>query len=216
VIADNIGTSIRAMGKARMGTIGDYRGPIIEAITSAKSVDYVTMAGAGGKVLSLVESARNAQLGTGDDMGAIEEIAALRETVNSLNTGFAAMQETLARSNADKIVDGFLAQYPTMPAATRAKLNAMLTQQAPLTEARNQIDLVAFSTLIESTIKAELAYLQSIGAALGVGQIRGFGSAEPLTEGQPPNYEDEIAELYADPAAWGMSESAAKIAARGR
>lgn len=215
-IADNIGTSIRAMGKARMGTIGDYKGPIIEAITSAKSVDYVTMAGAGGKVLSLVESARNARQNTGDDMGATEEIAALRETVDTMRSGFTAMQEALARSNADKIVDGYLTAYPTMPQATRAKLVAMLTQQAPLTEARNAIDVVAFGTLIESTIKAELDYLQSVGAALGVGAIRGFGSADPLTESQPPNYEDQLVELFSDQASFGMSESAAKIAARGR
>jgi len=213
IIAPEIGTSIRAVGKARMGTIGDYKGPIIEAITGAKSVDYVTMAGAGGKVLSLVESARNAQTGE-TDMGATEEIAALRETVNNLNTGFAAMQEALARANADKLVEGYLSQYPTMPAATRAKLVASLTQQAPLTESRNAIDVPAFGKLIETAIESELAYLQSVGAALGVGQIRGFGSADALTEGKQPDYEAELVTLFSDPNTFGMSESAAKIAAK--
>lgn len=48
--------SILANGKARKGKIDGVEGNIIEAITSANSVDWVTKAGAGGQAISLAES----------------------------------------------------------------------------------------------------------------------------------------------------------------
>jgi hypothetical protein len=51
--------SIRAKGKARKGMIDGVEMPIIESIDKALSVDYVTLAGRGGKVIDMVESARN-------------------------------------------------------------------------------------------------------------------------------------------------------------
>lgn len=214
-IASNIGTSIRAMGKARMGAIGDYKGPIIEAITSAKSVDYVTMPGAGGKVLSLVESARQGA----SEMGATEEIAALRENINTLTAGLNTMRESMIRASAPAIVTGYLDQYPTLPAAIKAKLAATLPLQAPLTESRDAIDVTAVATLVEAAVKAELQYVQQIGADLGFGAITGFGSVNPITESDPAKAAqaatDELSTLFADPV-FGLSEAGAKIAAIGR
>ncbi len=69
------------------------------------------MAGAGGKVLSLVEAARNAQTQGANEMGIQEEIAALRETVTTLNAGLLAMREASARQGAITIVETALAQY---------------------------------------------------------------------------------------------------------
>jgi hypothetical protein len=48
--------SILAAGRARKGEVGGQRGHIVEAITSAESVDWVTRAGAGGRVLALAET----------------------------------------------------------------------------------------------------------------------------------------------------------------
>lgn len=53
-----VGLSICAGGLAEYGQVGDRKGLIVKEITEAESVDFVTKAGRGGKVLALLESAR--------------------------------------------------------------------------------------------------------------------------------------------------------------
>jgi len=45
--------SIRAMGKANPGEAEGRKGSVVESLTHARSVDFVTFAGAGGAVESL-------------------------------------------------------------------------------------------------------------------------------------------------------------------
>jgi len=55
-LAPHIGVSIRASGVAADGEADGENGLIIEEITDAASVDFVTMPGAGGKVIEMFES----------------------------------------------------------------------------------------------------------------------------------------------------------------
>lgn len=57
-IADDVGLSIRAWGPTEFGEREGRQGPIVESIVDRESVDYVTQAGAGGRVGQLIESAR--------------------------------------------------------------------------------------------------------------------------------------------------------------
>lgn len=57
-MAGDIGMSIRASGTVEPSQEESIRGPIVTALTEAASVDFVTAAGAGGKVVALLESAR--------------------------------------------------------------------------------------------------------------------------------------------------------------
>lgn len=57
-LAGDIGLSIRAHGTSEAGEAEGRQGPIITAITEGISVDFVTRAGAGGKIGELIESAR--------------------------------------------------------------------------------------------------------------------------------------------------------------
>ncbi len=58
-IAPHIGCSIRAMGEAEQGEAEGRKGPLIRSLDEGISVDFVTRAGAGGKVgARLLESAR--------------------------------------------------------------------------------------------------------------------------------------------------------------
>lgn len=50
-IAADVGVSIRAYGTAEESTIPGVRGPIITELTGAESVDFVTAAGAGGRIV---------------------------------------------------------------------------------------------------------------------------------------------------------------------
>lgn len=57
-LKDSIGVSIRGDGELVEGEAEGRRGKIVESLDHVQSVDWVTRAGRGGKVLSLVESAR--------------------------------------------------------------------------------------------------------------------------------------------------------------
>lgn len=62
-LADDIGLSIRASGTGEPGTKDGRSGLVITSIAASptNSVDYVTRAGAGGKLVALLESARPAK-----------------------------------------------------------------------------------------------------------------------------------------------------------
>lgn len=55
---EDVGMSIRAAGTAETGERDGRTGPIITSLTEGVSVDVVTRAGAGGKLVTLLESAR--------------------------------------------------------------------------------------------------------------------------------------------------------------
>jgi hypothetical protein len=57
---ENIGVSINADGEGVYGAREGRKGLIVESISVGKSVDFVTSAGAGGRIVSLLESAREA------------------------------------------------------------------------------------------------------------------------------------------------------------
>lgn len=57
-IAEDVGLSIRAWGPTEFGERDGRQGQIVESIIDRESVDYVTQAGAGGRVGQLIESAR--------------------------------------------------------------------------------------------------------------------------------------------------------------
>lgn len=57
---EDVGMSIRASAAVESGEADGRRGPIIQALMDGESVDVVTKAGAGGKLVSLLESARSA------------------------------------------------------------------------------------------------------------------------------------------------------------
>lgn len=58
-MAADIGMSIRASGTVEASTQDGIRGPIVTSLAEAASVDFVTAAGAGGKIVALLESARS-------------------------------------------------------------------------------------------------------------------------------------------------------------
>lgn len=55
---EDVGMSIRAAGTAETGERDGRTGPIITSLSEGVSVDVVTRAGAGGKIVALLESAR--------------------------------------------------------------------------------------------------------------------------------------------------------------
>lgn len=68
-MAPHIGVSIRANGRARSGEAEGREGPIITALTNARSVDFVTDPGAGGRIVQLFEAARRTNLREARNVG---------------------------------------------------------------------------------------------------------------------------------------------------
>jgi hypothetical protein len=69
-LAETIGLSVRGEGTARFGEVAGRQGMIIESLDRGTSVDFVTKAGAGGKLVSLLESARAIAIGEARNIGA--------------------------------------------------------------------------------------------------------------------------------------------------
>ncbi len=82
-LAPHIGVSIRASGRAMTGEAEGRQGSIINAITAARSVDFVTEPGAGGRVVEMFEAARPGESGRAEERknGRTEE-APLQEARN--------------------------------------------------------------------------------------------------------------------------------------
>jgi hypothetical protein len=106
-MAGDVGLSIRALGESRVGEAEGREGPIIEALVAdpLTSVDVVTVAGAGGKFLSLLESytrkddeasVLSESVSEGNEMLTKEELdSAVAELKESFTVAFGALQESV-------------------------------------------------------------------------------------------------------------------------
>jgi hypothetical protein len=83
-LAPHVGVSIRAGGTAHFGEAQGRKGQIIDSIDEARSVDIVVAAGRGGRILSILESARPHDLGEGLGDWTYEDLrGALRDAVRN-------------------------------------------------------------------------------------------------------------------------------------
>ena len=225
-LAEHIYVSIRAYGKAQKGLADGKEGPIITELTSARSVDFVTEAGAGGQILTLFESARHhpaVQKTTSESVeipnsleeARMDELQKPQETNATLQTKLseaevraARAQEALAIVEAKGKVQAQLAKLE-LPEATKNRLVESLSKAAPIKD--GALDQETFGKQITEAIKAEVDYLTQVA---GLGTIRGLGEAATGKETESQvNAEESLAKSFED---LGLNESRAKIAAQGR
>ena len=217
-IAKEIGTSIYASGTFAMGEAEGKKGRIVQSLAEnpSNTIDFVTRAGAGGKVLTLLESRRTPapvsdtititenQEDPMADEATNQELAALREAVKKLT-------ENAHLTKAKEVVEGALRPYARkLHARTIARLQESLVREAVITDAG--VDVAATEKLVEAAANGALAELAEI---LGEGRISGMGAsfAESQTPIKDEDIEADLAESFQD---LGLSESGAKIAAKGR
>lgn len=230
-LAPHIGVSIRASGNRKLGEAAGRKGFIVESIDSAKSIDFVTRPGAGGKVLEMFESARpnitESAQPTGEDNRMSEE---LRESVEKANADLKEAQERIAEQNAlisqmnkallireaREYVADELAESG-LPEATRKRLVRALSAEYPLTES-GELDTAAYGPIVADAIKeakAELdAYLQESGGRNA--RITGMGTSQSNGNTQEPVPEAIQKRMNEAYRRMGLSESEAANAARGR
>lgn len=170
-LAPHIGVSIRGMGKARQGEVAGRKGQVIEQIMAAKSVDFVTTPGAGGRVLQLFESYR----GGGEHMQ--EELQKLRGENEALQKEVAELRRELALGKARAII-GEAVSKAELPSTSKARLVKELVESpTAIVLKEGALDREALQAAVASAIKAEMEY---VAAILGEKPtVTGMGSGKP-------------------------------------
>jgi hypothetical protein len=234
-IGEDLDVSIRAHGAYRTGEVDGRKGRIIEQLIRADSVDFVTRAGAGGRVARLMEAHTNdgtnvMRLVEGRQDKPIEKVRRGKvkpEELTALQERLARLEETnQAHVNVRTELEEALkaerqARLLTearhyiqerldskLPQRTVARLSRELERNIPYTEDGMAINYTEFSKHIKEA--SDVAWVELAEAAPS-GIIRGMGSSAPavLTDA------DLDAKLEEAFRVSGMDEQRAKIAARG-
>jgi hypothetical protein len=180
-LAPHIGVSIRARGTVEAGEAEGKSGHLVTSITDAQSVDFVTVPGAGGKVLELFEAARQKPAESEPKVDPVAEAVAqseaqVKELQKSNQDLMAALREVkiqLVQAQAAGIVARDLEEAgKELPTAARARLENNLLANVPVTD-NGELDSEKLSAAVAEAVKAEIAYLAE---AVGSGRIRGMGS----------------------------------------
>lgn len=227
-IAEGIGTSIRALGRAKEGRVDGRTGKVVESFIPLRagaptSVDFVTAAGAGGKVTQLFESARSytepmAKTKKGEKpMSGEFDAKVLEEAQRASEAKITELEERLKRADeremlreAEDIVRRELARAE-LHDLTRMRLAEGLIRNVPLTES-GAVDHDKLTEQIRESVKQEVAYITSL---TGGGRIRGMGPGTELgfSEDQVRLAESKLEDGFKR---MGLSPEAAKVAAGGR
>lgn len=185
-LAPHIGVSIRAAGRSVRGEVEGRKGPIIQQIVAARSVDFVTEPGAGGRIVEIFEAAGSGPVApmASTDNGALsaqeedmdEEMRAqldeaLRQ-IEELTAQNARLQEALLLREAREFAAEYLASA-SVPDVTRRRLLESLAAHPPIVEGR--LDRDAFGQTISQAVAQEMQYL-SEAAGYGSGRIAGMGA----------------------------------------
>ena len=218
-LAEHIGVSIRASGKATAGEAEGKRGAIIQEITNARSVDFVTAPGAGGRIVQMFEAARPAHRGEretanrqGVETVSAEMTAQLQEAqtrLSQLEQQNARLSEALLLQGAREFVREQLAGA-NVPDLTRQRLQESLSTNPPVVD--GALDREAYAARITEAVKTEVEYLTKV-AGYGQGRIEGMGSSQQRNE---PTAEQINARMVEAFQRIGMSEAEAGQAAIGR
>lgn len=239
-LAPHIGVSIRASGRAKDGEADGRKGKIIEKITARKSADFVTVAGAGGKIIELFEAARDG--GTGDIQDAegssntednqmsekleeqlkeaLADIKQLQEDNAQLQGDNQSLQESQARTNEALLLRAardYVADKvggSALPDVTKARLSESLSANPPVAD--GALDKAAYTTAIEEAIKAESTYITTL---LGEsGRITGMGSTSQQGPAGDDDYDEEEVEkrLSESFGRLGLDEKSVSFAVNGR
>jgi hypothetical protein len=219
-LAPHIGVSIRASGRAVSGEAEGRKGALIQEIAGARSVDFVTQPGAGGRIIEMFEAARSnpfrqTEIPTKGATAVSEELQKQLQEANGrlaqVEQANARLQEALVLREAQEMVGRELIKH-TLPVMTQDRLAKQLSGGVlPLTEAR-QLDRTIFAQRITEAVQAEVTYLQTV-AGYGAGRIEGVGGGAASGQVDEAAATKRMQESFAR---MGLNEKEAGHAAGGR
>lgn len=162
-VLDRLECSVLGAGTARPFELDGRKGKLVESITDAESVDWVTRAGAGGHALDIAESDKN-PLPEGANMADEKETVEVQPTQPEAET-VAPVAEA--------------AETPALPAEptrlSEVEVSGLLEAEKrlpPVSRVRLAESTYTDSEAVKAAITKELAYLKE---ALGSGQPFGLG-----------------------------------------
>jgi hypothetical protein len=203
--AAHIGVSIRAMGQAKQGEAEGRKGAIIEAITAGRSVDFVTLPGAGGAILSESRGAIQPPVINTEPQEVQNMMTeAEQKELSDVKAENARLREAQQLREAAGLITATLAEAKTLPTITRDRLARQLANSGVFVEGK--LDEAATKAAVEATIKDELEYLSKVSPT---GRITGMGSGSPAPVDQA-KFAESLAKSLQD---IGLSETGAKLAA---
>jgi hypothetical protein len=212
-LAPHIGVSIRASGRTRQGEADGRKGPIVEQLIAARSLDYVTIPGAGGKVVEMFEAARPAVTAIVEESEEDQHME-LQEQLNEANARILVLQQDAARLREALLIRDARDQTRTalataqVPDVTRARLLESLSVNPPTGE-DGSLDVPALANRITEAVTAEQTYLAQ-ASGYGSGKITGMGGGKTETA------VDVSARMKEAFGLLGLSPAEAEIAANGR
>lgn len=176
-LAPHIGVSIRAAGMGRKGQVAGKPTTVIEELTSAASVDFVTRPGAGGQVLQLFEAARSRHITVEENRMDEQEIQRLREAAaerDRLKLDNDRLRESLLRHEAVGKAAGYLTSDDRLSARAKQRVIQIATVEIPTKDGK--IDEPAFKEAVKKTADEEAAYLtEAVGST---GAVKGANHQE--------------------------------------
>lgn len=139
-----VGVSIDVLGTSRNGVIGGQRLRVAESFTKARSVDFVTLPGAGGKIDSILEAHK-----TEVDLMALETITladlkehrpdliqeAVLETASTTTDNGGAAEDMLTKEDVSEMIREAVAEATETVKANADKLVAQANHRAAIKEA---------------------------------------------------------------------------------
>lgn len=180
---DSIGLSIRA-GVTGDGSVTEGL-PTITGFTKALSVDFVTKAGAGGKLMTVYESYRAENGGTHKEITMPFEVneaeynglKATAGQVPALLLRLSRIEEQNRRFTVRDLVNEALAACP-LPTRGKDRIVAFFTNENAVLPVENGVlDIAKLKLAVAEQVKDETAYLQSAGWAPQK-VVRGMGQAQ--------------------------------------
>lgn len=216
-LAPHIGVSIRALGRSAMGEADGRKGPIIQGIAAAHSVDFVTKPGAGGQIVQMFEAARPRRFQSVQDNQEVVMSAEMQKQLKEAQDRLALVEQQNARLQEALLLNearGFVASElgkTQLPDVTKARLLESLASNPVVKD--GQLDKAGYATRIAEAVTRETEYLASV-AGFGSGRIMGMGASAS----QAANGPDETAmqkQLNESFITLGLNEREAKHATAG-
>lgn len=193
--APHIGLSIRASGKAKEGEAQGRKGWIISELTHGESTDFVTRAGADGRILT--EAARVATEGAIDmEKADIEKL--IKEGITAAHAPLVAenrkLRERMALQDARGVIDEYFASVDVGRAIRERVTKRLLTDgTVPLVEATGELDAAKMKTLVENETKDEAAYVSRL---TGGARVVGLGTVAAIDPKEAKRQDDKFAEAH--------------------
>lgn len=208
--ASIMGASIRALGRGKMGVVGGRMNRIVEQLVHGKSVDFVTRAGAGGKLVSLYESYRQQAGQNPADEAAKErermkieieelELTRLKESAAKVPTLELRLDRSNERMNlqeARTIVADALAAT-ALPKVSQTRVGKMLLAgELPVIKESGVLDVTALAAKVAVAVTDETTYLKESGVVFT--GVRGLGGdGLPVPSGEQKTFDATLKESQA-------------------